>query len=104
ILVTWKLTNIKFINCIPINFDGFEFHYDALNFNNNVPKDEIENIITCVSWGSGDDLIRHILEQWAENTNEQEISNITAAVMNVAQKLCSVVEFLKDKRTLRAMQ
>ncbi|CAG8734845.1 17049_t:CDS:2, partial [Racocetra fulgida] len=46
---------------------------------------------------SGDDLIRHILERWAENTNAQEISNIITAVMNVAQKLCSVVDFIRDK-------
>ncbi|CAG8777800.1 14604_t:CDS:2, partial [Racocetra fulgida] len=99
-LISWELTNLKFITCNSIDFDYFDDFYSNL-------EDEIENIIICVIGDSGNGLIMHSLKRWAKNAQEisnQGISDIITAVLNATKYLSSVVEFLKDKRTLRAMQ
>ncbi|CAG8810228.1 8126_t:CDS:2 [Cetraspora pellucida] len=102
-LIKWGLTNLKFISYIPGDLAYFKsfYFYDNLNFDEVLDelKGDSENMITCVSGGSGDGLIRHSLKRWAEkNTNVQEMSDIINAILNATQHLCSVIEFLKDEK------
>ncbi|RIB12687.1 hypothetical protein C2G38_2041621 [Gigaspora rosea] len=88
-LVKWELTNLMFIRCNPIDYGNFKV---ANTVYNDVLKEKNEDIIICVSGGSGDDLISHCLKRCAEECAD-------------AQVLSSVVEFLslcdvKDRCTL----
>ncbi|KAF0504370.1 hypothetical protein F8M41_019546 [Gigaspora margarita] len=93
-LDVWEITNLKFISLnLTYNFLYYlDFH---------ARKD----IIICISEGNSDDLISYSLKRWAdENNYDQEMSNITTAIMNVIDKYHLIVEFFGDNSMQRIMQ